>query len=202
MATFRRNHIQRGRGGTSLMRLFLLLLVLFGLALFLLFNWMSNQIYQQARPFEPAGGKGNYFQTVDLVGSEMPDGTMEWVAWEVQEGQDLLFPEYELGFQLSDSVYQSWLRRYDLLLFTAGNLPDEDYLILLATKNQDLQLIGWLKEKEGTSWQALPVDTLEKMTGLDFFATYLPPEIQDSLESMVDTFRWTLPPQYIGLPKQ
>ena len=72
-------------------------------------------------------------------------------------------------------------------------VPKYFYKIVAKGQGDNLKIIGFLfpnKESSGKLDQfVVPVDSLEKMTGIDFF-TYLPDEQEDFLEAGLNTSGW------------
>ncbi|MEM6723226.1 MAG: DNA/RNA non-specific endonuclease [Bacteroidota bacterium] len=72
-------------------------------------------------------------------------------------------------------------------------VPQQFYKVLLDYQEPELKAIGFLlpNEKSNLSLDqfAVPVDEIEKATGLDFFAA-LPDDLEDQLEANFNPFRW------------
>lgn len=108
---------------------------------------------------------------------------------------------------------RSWCRRYgDLYIVTAGVLqgssrsigeesvtvPAEFYKIVARKSENGIKAIAFLiPHKESSrplSDFLVPVDSLENLTGIDFF-TRIPPEIQDSFEMKISAEDWVFSEQ-------
>ncbi len=72
-------------------------------------------------------------------------------------------------------------------------VPSYFFKILLDYREPDIKMIGFLLPNEGTQQSltsfAVPVDEIEKITGLDFFPA-LPDAIENDLEARVQTAGW------------
>lgn len=110
---------------------------------------------------------------------------------------------------------ESFLREYvaennhDLFVVTGGILSDDlpkversihkesipkaFYKVALDTEGDTLEGIGFIIPNEGSDYPVIsfivPVDSVEKVTGINFFASF-PDSIQDKFESKVDIRHW------------
>ena len=87
------------------------------------------------------------------------------------------------------------LENMDTLIGESGvGVPPAYFKILVDLSPPDHSFIGFLLPHEGSGSDlksfALPVDSLEKITGYDFFATAPESRIVDWLESRLDLTRW------------
>ncbi|MEO1435971.1 MAG: DNA/RNA non-specific endonuclease [Bacteroidota bacterium] len=72
-------------------------------------------------------------------------------------------------------------------------VPRQFYKVLLDYQEPEFKAIGFLlpneKSNQSLDQFAVPIDAIEKATGLDFFAA-LPDDLEDQLESDFNPFRW------------
>ncbi len=76
------------------------------------------------------------------------------------------------------------------------SVPDEFYKVILDASRPDLKAIAFLMPNEISTQAlqeyALSIDEVEEITGIDFFADFLEPELEADLESQYDVRLWPM----------
>ncbi len=119
-------------------------------------------------------------------------------------------PDFNRGiWETLESRVREWVRRDKMYYVVTGPVlkrglpkigkrnqvavPEQYYKIILHLRSPDARAIAFLMRNEGSEKPlksfAVSIDQVEKTTGLDFFPQ-LPDELEDQLESSVDTQGW------------
>lgn len=79
-------------------------------------------------------------------------------------------------------------------------VPNYFYKIVLDYEGNDKKAIGFIipnqKSIKSLSYYAVTIDSIEKITGIDFFANLLTKNVQNELESKIDVQKWYFNPDY------
>jgi len=200
MAKFRRNHEPRGRGNGGMVRLLLLLLLLFTGGVAFLFFQFNRLPVQDEMLFLPEGSRGEISEKNGAAQSLLPDGSMEWRAWEMGADKDQSNRRGWIPPTFPEALLWVWLTHDRELQLVSGHSEGYSYLAILDLRQPEYKSLAFLKNEEKGNWDAVSVDSVEVLTGLDFFATFIEPALQDSLERRIDTFRWSGLAPYLALP--
>ncbi len=144
-----------------------------------------------------------------------PAGDMKWSAKAMSESfymsnMSPQAPAFNRGIwnKLEERV-RRWATKHEELYVVTGpvlepglptiganevSVPRQYYKVMLRTNNRnDIIAIGFLLENQGSELPlkefVVPIDSIEKVTGLDFFPL-LPDEIEEKLESRVSLRGW------------
>ena len=78
-------------------------------------------------------------------------------------------------------------------------VPDQFYKVILDLKLPDQKAIAFLMPNEKSEKRiqeyAVAIDDIEALTGLDFFADFIPEELEDKLEASFDLQKWDVDPK-------
>lgn len=108
-----------------------------------------------------------------------------------------------------ESLVRVWAKENKALYITTGpvlrkglptighnkvSVPEYYYKVILDYTEPEKKAIGFIMKNEGSDLlvqsYAVPIDSVEKMTGLDFFEA-LPDGVEKELESVADTAKWS-----------
>jgi endonuclease G, mitochondrial len=165
----------------------------------------------KTRTASPSDYRGSGYDRGHLA----PAGDMKWSAKAMSESfymsnMSPQAPAFNRGVwnKLEERV-RKWAVKHDELYVVTGpvlepglptiganevSVPRQYYKVMLRTNNRsDIIAIGFLLENEGSELPlkqfVVPIDSIEKVTGLDFFPL-LPDEIEEKLESRVSLRGW------------
>ncbi len=196
MARFRQNHQRSGRGASSLVRLLLFMLIVFAALLGFIFYQLNAVPAKETLYFLPVGGKGKVSTTGRIAISELEDGSPEWIAWELGPKASKMPPLPEAWYTVfPDTSLPAWATEFGSLQVIAGVTDSIGYRVVLDLNPPEQKGVGflWAKTKPYLSSRVrmLPIDSIEKVTGLDFFPEFIAPVLQDSLEGKIDSLAWS-----------
>ncbi len=200
MAKFRRNHERRGRGTEGMARLLLLLLLLFTGGTAFLFFQFNRMPVREEMLFLPEGSRGRITEHRGFAQSQLPDDALEWRAWEVRSGQTASNWKRGIPADFPQDLLAVWLARDLELQLVSGQYENYFYLAVLDLRQPEYKSLGFLKRGEEGAWGVVSIDSIETLSGLDLFATFIEPDLQDSLERQIDTFRWSGLAPYLANP--
>jgi hypothetical protein len=183
-----------------MIRLLLLLLLLFTSGTVFLFFQFNRMPVREEMLFLPQGGRGRITEHKGFAQSRLPDGSFEWQAWEIHS--EKVPPNWKgwLPTDCPEDLLSAWLAQDLELQLVSGRYENYFYLAVLDLRQPEYKSLGFLKRENEGAWGVVSIDSIETLSGLDLFATFIEPNLQDSLERQIDTFRWSGLAPYLANP--